>query len=275
MNKELDLIPNISYSYKLLFSFYDNYRNKQIYNEIKTVVLGLKQIEDETDNEILICYQMYLLIFSRGYNAEFIVYYKEYLKINPNTMSNNIENLEDIFNFSKKDAFLSIVKLQKLLDTKDIYFCFFVFLIMVRIINKHLSTLIVLPKNFHNECSNYHDESILKYFIMGWLSDFKIKGLRNLKKIIMTKYIDDKDIMLKNGIENIYLFGSIMTNAYHRESDIDLVIKFEKNIDFIKKKEIVKNIKKYNLDNFGRSTDIQEYFDFKEFHPNLEIEKII
>ncbi|MCB9201943.1 MAG: nucleotidyltransferase domain-containing protein [Flavobacteriales bacterium] len=75
---------------------------------------------------------------------------------------------------------------------------------------------------------------------------------------IITKNIDKiREICREHYVNKLYIFGSVLTNQFHQNSDLDLVVDF-KNIN---PKEYVDNYFdfKYSLENiFSRNVDLLE-----------------
>lgn len=271
MEKEmqLNLIPKISYPYKVIHSYFINYFNSKDYNKIKNAVLGI--------NDYLNEYHKYYLFF------EIITSFKDYQNYKMSIPFFNIIFQEDI---SKSDV-MNIINdavqnknklfgIASLFDKISLFSKeegFFLYMIMQMMINQYYGTLIVLPHDLYNETKNIINKSTLAYYLNGVLINKSEIIKRNLLDDIKNKYSDNIEFFRSLKIKNVYLFGSIKDNEYHRESDIDLVIDFEKNT-YKEKVDAFDKIINFNKEHFNRKTDIQEYNDFIEFNPEIKLLKI-
>ncbi len=267
----LTLVPQISYAYKMISSFYDNYLGEHVYDEIKKITLNIKKVETEREKQIHGFYQLYLLIFSRHYCSTFEEYLDDYLKIYKQLQTEESFAIKNLLDLASQDLYLAICRMNVLICKGINSFTFFCYLLLVRLLNNELNQLVVMPENFTRDCSPIHDEVILKYFVMGWISSLKKDTKEDLKNSIIKKYQKEKMKMIKKGIKALYLFGSIMKGEYHKESDIDLVVKFDNKIDYFAQKDLILFLKKYNLKNFMKESDILEYDDFMEYHKEKKV----
>lgn len=272
MDKEmqLNLIPKISYPYKIIYSYFTNYFNVKDYNKIKNAVLGI--------NDYLNEYHKYYLFY------EIITSYKDYQNYKMLIPFFNIIFEEDI---SKSDAMKVI---NDALQNKNKLFAiaslfikiplfskedgFFLYMIMQMMINQYYGTLIVLPHDLYDQTKNIVNKSTLAYYLNGIFINKSVITKRNLLDDIKIKYYENVEFFKNLHIRNIYLFGSIKDNEYHRESDIDLVVDFEK-ATYKEKVDAFDKIIYFNKGHFNRKTDIQEYYDFIEFNPQIKLLKII
>lgn len=93
----------------------------------------------------------------------------------------------------------------------------------------------------------------------------------NLKDKIKASYGEIEELLKTYGIEELYLFGSIIDETYHDFSDIDIIIKMKENYDL---KKAVDFLKKFNKNKFDRKTDIIEYDDFENINKNINKIKV-
>ncbi|NRF37208.1 nucleotidyltransferase family protein [Pedobacter foliorum] len=90
---------------------------------------------------------------------------------------------------------------------------------------------------------------------------------------LLEKYQNDiRELCIKYNVNQLYAFGSVLTDGFKDSSDIDLIVNFDK----IKIEDYANNY--YNLkfsleDIFKRPVDLLEYKALKNPYFNREIEK--
>ena len=266
----LNTIPNIAYPYKVIYSYFANYRNLLDYNRIKNAVLGI----NDYNNKYHEYYMFYSIVFS-NHNYENIEYFLPFFEIcfNKKLSERAFNILKNAFNQSKE--LFKITFLFNNIESLDEEEGFFLYMIMQRIINKHYKSLIVIPSNLLQNSKVTADFYTLSYYVNGVLMN-RIEHLkRGLLKDIQKSYLRDKSqIIDKNMIKHLYVFGSVKENEYHRESDIDMVIEFNE-CTYEEKKKAMQNIVSYNYETFRRKSDVQEYGDFMEMNPHIELKRIV
>lgn len=268
--KQINLIQNISYPYKVINSYFTNFFNLNEYNDIKNAVLGINDFLNKYHKyylfyQILFSFKDYhnyyeaLPYFKLTFNID--IFKSEAIKVIDagiaceNTLFGFISIFNKINYFSKEEGFL-------------------LFIVMQMMINQHYNSLIILPHDLFKETRNIKYISTLAYYANGILIKRVKRNERNLLNKIKDIYSQNLAYFYNMKIKSIYLFGSVKENEYHNESDIDMVVEFN-NCTYKEKVEVFDKIIIFNRNNFGRDTDLQEYNDFIEINPNIKLLKII
>ena len=97
-----------------------------------------------------------------------------------------------------------------------------------------------------------------------------------LKEKTINIYQKESKYFFELGIDEIYLFGSVLKNEYTSFNDIDIIVKFKKEIINInERKSIEHKLKLFNFDKFDRKSDILWFEISKELHDIKTIYRLI
>lgn len=136
----------------------------------------------------------------------------------------------------------------------------------------------------------YHDYVVIPVYLFDKLNavvkDYEIRDIfyqslieqtlkyhdTGLKDKVINKYMESKDEFISLGIEELWLFGSIIDDTYHDDSDIDIVLKMKDGHDFLTASS---NLKDFNKKNFDKKSDIIENDDFENLNHNLAKFKVL
>jgi predicted nucleotidyltransferase len=271
MNKteKLQLIPKISYPYKIINSFFANFYQIYDYNKIKNAVLGI----NDYDNEYRPYYLFYLIAINlseyKNYK-ELVPYFNLIFRLRLedsviNLIDDSINNDNVLFRISS--LFVNIRKY-------NIQQGYFIYLIMQLIINEHYKKNIILPCDINKCIDSTSNFSTFTYYLNSViLREVVNQNIGNLLNEIIESYTLNKNNFEQYKIKHIYIFGSIKEQEYHRESDIDIVVEFFES-SYVEKNDAYSYICKYNKDKFNRNTDYHEYNDFIEYNSKIDLMKI-
>ncbi|MBR2138155.1 MAG: nucleotidyltransferase domain-containing protein [Bacilli bacterium] len=268
MNKNnLNLIPNIAYPYKIIYSFFANYYDKYEYNKIKNAVLKI----NDWNNEYFNFYLIYSIVFAFDYKQNFEKYIPYYEMVFQNKFhyETKIEVDKILTNKDKKHV---ISKMFLLIKTLSIEEGFLLYLYMQKEINMLYDSLIVIPCDLFQNIKSIKNEYILTYYLH---SVFLTKMIPNNEQLLSHikeyYYVNKNKLINKYNIKNIYIFGSIMCQEYHRESDIDMVVEFLDHQKYSKVSEVFNELIKINKKTFDRNSDIHEYNDFVTYNSHISL----
>lgn len=267
----MDTTYKFSYPCKTISNFYDNFYMYNIYDEIKEVVYRKKQVLDVKSKEIFDYFLIFQLIYSLPINSTWEDYKNIYNRLFDTKISNDYEKT---INQLQKDIYSGIFSFSKR-KHNNLTETFLDYLYIQNLISNIAKHSVLLPANLISACNDIVDEQTGKYFVKGWFFMLYKPKKRDLKDRIIAKYAEEKEVLLTEEVNEVFLFGSVLKNEYHDSSDIDIVIKFKEEIEV----ESVMNIKKkyfeFNLKEFNRRTDIQDFYDYVEVHNINECLKIL
>lgn len=263
----MDTSYKFSYPCKTISNFYDNFYGYHIYDEIKEITYRKKKVS-ENEIEIYDYFQLFQIIYSLPIESNWEEYKTKYQTIFGVRPSSEYD---DLVSKIKSDFYGGIFIFARM-TKKNLKETFLAYLYIQNMVSKHNGYSILLPANLRLECDTILDEEIGRYFLKGWFNMLYKPQKYDLRERIIERYKNNKKNLLLKMVEEIYLFGSIYKNEYHDSSDIDIVIKFKDNVSL---EDVVKTKQYYlefNKNNFGRDTDIQDYYDYIQLH---DIEKTI
>lgn len=267
--KILDLIPNISYPYRLIFSYFSIYWGKEEYKKIKYAVLKI----NDWDNEYLNYYTLYNVILSLdNYDLNKADRYNHYYEcIFGVPLSEKTNNyLCECMN-KRKNHFLIADMLYEI-KSFNAQEGFLVFLFVSKVINYFYNNLIILPYNLFESMNKINNKYIFAFYLNALLLDKKSHNQKDLFNLIREYYSTKKlELTTNSKLKNIYLFGSIKDDEYHRESDIDMVLEFENDCKQDEITKVKKHIAHINEIVFKRKSDLHEYSDFLWRNPNISL----
>lgn len=78
-----------------------------------------------------------------------------------------------------------------------------------------------------------------------------------MKEKAINIYQKESKYFFELGIDEIYLLGSVLKNEYTSFSDIDIIVKFKKDIVNINERKLIEHkLKLFNFDKFDQKSDI-------------------
>lgn len=261
-------IPSISYPYHLIHSFFVIFRNEYEYHKIKNAVLKI----NDWNNKYLKYYVLYIILFSidDGRSLDFEKYETFYRNLfGESNLEESLAKIKEILLLH--DSKIIIAKLIKLIISTQSDEGFFIFLVLSKYINKIYSSLVIFPCDLLIGVKHIESDYVFGHYINGVvLGKYGSPFKEDLLSQIEALYSSNKEsLMEKYGIKRIYLFGSVVLNEYHRESDIDMVVELiSLDVDFV---EITKEISSLNMKAFNRKSDIYEYNDFVKRNKHIDL----
>lgn len=162
------------------------------------------------------------------------------------------------------------------INAKNDNISFFWFLMVTIMLNKIYGEPCVPPVDLFKRIQSISDKNTQYYFLKAWLDDFYPEIKKDLREKVIDVYQKESHYFYEIGIEEIYLFGSVLKNEYSSSSDIDLIIKFKKEIvDITERKLIEHKLKIFNFDKFERKSDILWSEIAEELHDIKTIFRLI
>lgn len=264
-----------TYPCKVISSFFDNYYNIHVYETIKMISFRKTKISNQLEQEIFRYFKLFNSIFSIYYDSDINEYMILYKEIYGEDISERLRLILPNNNYSNIQLFEWIKKLLNHFSYLKPQEAYFIFLILTLMINKQYGYSCVLPVNFVEVSKDIEDSEIKTYFLYSFFNSMFLKETFDLKKEFICYINENKNMLNKLGIEELYLFGSVKNNEYHELSDFDLVVKYFEDTSFL---DIQKTeLKLYDLffEKFKRKSDIQEFNMFMKSHNLIELERII
>lgn len=266
-NNTVNSYPTISYSYKTITLYFEIYKKIYDYKNIKRCTLRLDKAS---------IYAQYLDMYCAIFLMNSIV-----------TLEKRVKTFEKIFQIKTDDKFKS--NLSQILSIKDIKTklnsllrysfslndekSYLVYLIFLYEANKIYDQLTILPLSIKEDIEKINDFRISTIYLDIVLEQC---GLCNNKENLYFKlkeYLKSNEVDIRQNIKSIYLFGSLNTDTFHHESDIDLVFEFKKIDSSIK--EIISQYSNNLFCILKRRIDVHEYNDFILLHPDVVLEKLL
>lgn len=259
----------LSYPCKTITNFLKNLYGINVYDQTKDIVFRLKKCSSPLDDRIFKLYVIFQNFYSMYMFSEWADYKDTFEQING-------EKIDDMFNDfvieNNDNPFIAIYRLSNLQSNNETAM-FLLWLYYQNKISIKFGHCIVLLGNLFEKCRNILDETVGEYFLMEWFSSlYSIKDI-DLRKSVVEELHKLRETLVSLGVEEMYLFGSIYKNRYHKYSDIDLIIKMN-DVSIKNLSEAEEIIKKSNYENFKRDTDIHlydEYIDIYKIEDSLKI----
>lgn len=268
-------IRTVEYEYKMISSFFDNYKKIHIYDEIKEVVLGIKKA-NEVKNGLEILKMHRFLILAIGSTINISI--KSILNLFSFVFGNKAlirlkycygQRINRI-NLKHYTTCFQLLDLSK--NEKELLSSYFLFVLAGILMNYHFNDYVVVPVYLFDNLEKIKDEQIKACFLDGLIRNSLKKHKNDLKEKIFETYQKNALYFISNGIKNVWLFGSISKDQYNDFSDIDIVIDCENNKNV---PEALSLISKFNKEHFDRKSDVHFYEDFIEHNPTIKLLKLI
>lgn len=260
----------IEYEYKMISSFYDNRLKDHRYSNIKRTALGIDVFDDDC---VAMYNKMHLFLFialQKGLKIsekDLLSAYSFAFGVEGNKTLCEIHWIINEPRYSPIEKSLMLIDLSSEILSVEESFVAFVYAGIF--LNVHYKDFVVVPVYICDCLSKVtNDPVIRKTFYEGLVSQTVKKHDDSLLEKVIASYNDNRDFFIKNGINEIYLFGSVVDGTYYDGSDLDLVIKTNED-GFASAARLVSD---FNTEKFSRKSDIQEYEGF--VHHNPKIEKI-
>ena len=264
----------VEYEYKMISSFYDNYIRKHNYLLIKSVVLGITNEENE---EIELIHKLHRFLVC------IMIESKQHLM----NCINNVfgfafkRNIDSMFLTKIRkinDAYLNDVQkslrfIEMSMNEEDLMNSFCAFVLGGIYLNHYFNDYVVVPVYLFDKLGAVvNDYEIREVFYQSLIEQCLAKHDTTIKERVIKKYIECKDEFILLGVDELWLFGSIIDETYYDDSDIDIVLKMKNGYDFL----IASNyIREFNKKNFDRKSDILEQDDFEYLNHNLPKFKVL
>lgn len=251
----MDTIYKASFAAKVISSFYDNKFKKHFYTEIKEITYRLGNISvSACKQEIYNIFKIFQIIFSVKLDAEYSVYKKEveiFDYINQKCLLNKV---------TKESSYERILEyIENSINEENIFNSFFYFCLIAIELNKLFEYPCVPPVDLFHQISVLKNKSFKCNFLKIWLDCLYKQRDKDLKNVLLKEFRKNKETFNDLGFKHIYLFGSLIQGNYHQDSDIDLIVEFNDNLNIKEIKIAEKRIKMFNFDLFERKTDIINY----------------
>lgn len=98
-------------------------------------------------------------------------------------------------------------------------------------------------------------------------------NIRKMSKIIFSNIDEIRRLFKQHKIEKAYVFGSVLSNDFNVESDIDFLVRFDKDISPLEKGELWWNLHDNLRDLFKREVDIVTESSLKNPYFIAEIDR--
>lgn len=258
-----------TYEYKMISSFYDNYVKHHNYLKIKSIVLVNYFKTDEETNLIHKFHQFLVLMLIEPrislidtLNSNFQFVFKVNLSFDIYNQIKEINNSETLNDIEKSLRFLELSMV-----TQDQFSSFCLFVLGGIFLNYYYKDYIVIPVYLFDKLGTItHDYEIRDVYYKSVIEQTLKFHDDKLKDKIVGKYLDSRNELVKLGIDELWLFGSIVDGTYHDQSDIDVVIKMKDGYDFY---EASNYIRIFNNKHFDKKSDILENDDFDNLNQGL------
>ena len=265
----------VEYEYKMISSFYDNYLKKHNYLSIKSVVVGYAQ-GNEVEFATIHNFHEFLL--------NLLITKKDNLMKNLNrcfmfSFGNNIEDktftkIKELIETDKLDDVKKSLRFIELcMCETDLNTAFALFAISGICLNSFYKDYVVIPVYIFEKISGITANYIIRDVFYKSVLELSLKKHdEDLKSKIIKSYEQTKEVFTRYGIEELWLFGSIIDGTYYDNSDLDVVVKMKNNSSFL---DAAKFIRKFNKSNFDRKSDVLESEDFENLNKNIDKIKIL
>ena len=268
-------VRNNKYEYKIISSFYDNYKKQHQYDFIKQVVLGLISNNCPQAQIIKRMQQLYLLCDTTGINdCPILIKHFEYIgqtKITSTTEKTILISFS-VYSTDPIQAILLLIDEAKRVSEWESFFCY---VLATLLINDFYGEYIVFPVYLLDEIDKIKDSSIRNAFFDGHIQRVckRPKNINTLNKVAVV-YEQYRTYFHEHGLDNIYLFGSIAKKEDTEYSDIDLVLQLSTtNDDDIANAILI--VKEFNQKHFNKKSDIHLYDEFIEQNPSISLYQLI
>ena len=146
------------------------------------------------------------------------------------------------------------------------YFCFTLATLLVK---RQYKEYIVMPLHVVSDLLEIENPEMRVAYFDGYIRRY-VKHIHDMdtKTVICDQYESDKEYFIKNGFENIYLFGSISKGIDTQYSDIDLVVKLRSGRNIKRAFDLLRD---YNKRNFDRNSDIHLHDKFIFSNPQIKL----
>lgn len=253
----MDSTYQFTYPCKTISNFYDNFRGKHIYDEIKEITFRKAEITNE-NRDLYDCFLLFQVIYTLPLQSTWENYSSTYSLLTGKSVSDEYKAIVSEIDQDLFEGLFSFAEIEK----RNFKEAFLIDLYLQNSVSKMIGYSVLLPASLKQECDAITDKKIGKYFLKSWFSMLFKPRRHNLKEEVIEKYKNEKHLLPLDSIEEIYLFGSVCKSEYCDTSDIDMIIKFKERTTLEEMFQIKEFYSRYNKENFGRKTDIQDYCDF-------------
>lgn len=259
-------------SYKLISNFIEIYLGKNEYSLIKKVIKRVDHIENDFSVKILCLYKFFLLsdTFSNTFKDTDEVTRAFTFCFNKELKQQNLFNFKKLFlgSFDGIERLLVILDKMFYLELEE---AFVYYLFAQKQLSRFYKREITLPNNFKELWLRYKEDIDRAYFFKPFFdSIFKCQNY-DLRNEFIQYIHSKKETYLVNGIESIFLFGSVNDDTYCEDSDFDLAITFNKVLTYEDEKRIKGFLAVDIFKKFNRLSDIHRYVDLQESKEFLEL----
>lgn len=248
-----DTSYKFSYPCKVISNFVYDYYEINNYDKIKNIIFRKNKITTKKEKIYFNLFKLFINIFNLPISFDF----QKYLK--------NFKNIFNIKLFSK-EFLIFTRKLSK--NNKNIFENLSDYIFIMRKLNYLESFFLYLFLNIRfngvfkssisfpifSKLIKNKKQILSKHFLLSYFNLNYTKNSIDLKNNFIKFIISKKKILNNLGIKHIYLFGSILQNTYHENSDFDLLIEYvnasthtNKYLNYIIKKKFNRNIDIHNI----------------------------
>ena len=261
----------IKYCYKAIHSFFFNFYNINEYDKIKSIILNINAPADDFEKEVKKYHNAILLIFN-SHTLSYEDFTHAYRFTTGREDADFFKYIADIF---KGEIFTKCSMLCRDIGRMTRINAYFTYLIILKKLCEYFKDYFFIPITFAEKISDLENDTMRKYFIKGWfynLAELNETPSDNLLSNIQNCYIDKAETFPQ--IKHLYLFGSIPSGMYHRESDVDMVVEFKGIPSYYVVQDTFEEIKSLNKQLFHLDTDIYEIGQFMESNPELKLTRV-
>ena len=251
----------VNFCYKVIHSYYMNFKNINEYEIIRDIVLNIKVPCNEFEREIKNFQQILLFTFP---NKNYVL--SDCIKIcNFFGCSFSIEKIKMLFNNSN-DLYSSLIcAIDYVINWKGVS-SFIVYVTITKKLSELYDLFFVIPINYIEKTKAFSSAVAKRFYTIGWFEQLK-KIHQNvdydLLAEVKNEYCRNKEYFNSIGVDQIYLFGSVASGKYHKESDLDIVIDISINMDDDSISKAIKYKKEVNETRFKKKEAI--YMNIKNF----------
>lgn len=261
----------IKYCYKAIHSFFFNFYNINEYDKIKSIILNINAPADDFEKDVKKYHNATILIFNSKKLCfdDFISSYRY------TAGADDVVFFEYIADILRGDIFSKCSTLCRDIRQMNRTNAYYAYLIILKKLCEYFKDYFFIPITFAEKIADLENDTIRKYYIKGWfhnLAELNEIHSDNLLSRIQNCYIDKIETFPQ--IKHLYLFGSIPSGMYHRESDVDMVVEFKGTPTYYVVHDTFEEIKGLNKHLFNLDTDIYEINQFMESNSHLSLTKI-
>lgn len=213
---------------------------------------------NDTDHLIFKLYLLFNIIFSLPLESRIYDFFNIFEK-NGFIISTELkEFLNDVFGFPS--LFGQLIKLVKnIVEEKEVYSSFFLFCLIGINLNKIYLKPCIPPVDLFERIRSILDDELKEIILRDIFDALFLDKKDKLNQEVFDIFLKHRKKITLLGIKNIYLYGSILKDNYHKYSDVDLIIRFRSKTNLKKRSRAIGFIETLIFQNLKRDIDIVEF----------------